>query len=122
MYCRGLPLSTVDIFNLLAPLIFAIPFAMLWYFSKGKWVGFGDVKLIFGIGALLGLICGLSAVVLAFWLGTVWVFFAWLQSRFSKSEKINWQSEIPLAPFLILAVFLVFLWHFDFFGLNLLFL
>ena len=142
LYFQGLPISTVNIFNLLAPLILAVPFALLWYFSGGKWIGFGDVKLIFGAGAMLGIVLGLSAVVLAFWLGTVWVFFVWLCSKISwqwgkgkKSQmdllnakamsaagrKIGWQTELPLAPFLILAIFLVFLWHFDFFGLNLLF-
>jgi leader peptidase (prepilin peptidase)/N-methyltransferase len=121
LYCKGLPIATADIFNLLSPLILAIPFALLWYFSDGKWLGFGDVKLIFGIGALLGLACGLSAVTLAFWLGTVWILFFWIHSKYSKHKKIGWHSEIPLAPFLISAIFLVFLWHFDFFGINLLF-
>jgi prepilin signal peptidase PulO-like enzyme (type II secretory pathway) len=121
LYCQGLPLTTVNLFNLLAPIILSLPFALLWYFSDGKWIGFGDAKLIFGLGALLGIVLGLSAVVLAFWLGTLWVLLVWLRAQFSGKKALAFGSEIPLAPFLILAIFLVFLWHFDFFGLNLLF-
>jgi prepilin signal peptidase PulO-like enzyme (type II secretory pathway) len=120
---QGLPVTMTNVFNLLAPLLLSVPFALLWYFSSGTWIGFGDVKLVFGIGALLGLVCGLSAVVLAFWLGTLWILFVWLRNNISlKSaggKKIGWHTEIPMAPFLVLAVFLVFLWHFDFFGLSL---
>jgi len=120
VYFNGLPVSALDTLNLLSPLILSVPFALLWYFSDGEWIGFGDVKLLFGIGALLGFVCGLSATTLAFWLGTVWALLA-LPYFKSAKRKIGWKSEIPLAPFLIIAAFLVFLWHFDFFGLNLLF-
>jgi leader peptidase (prepilin peptidase)/N-methyltransferase len=121
LYCKGLPISGVDIFNLFSPFILAVPFALLWYFSEGEWIGFGDAKLVFGIGALLGLICGLSAVVLAFWLGTLWALYVWVHSKISGHSKLGLKSEVPLAPFLILATFIIFLWHFDFFGINLLF-
>jgi prepilin signal peptidase PulO-like enzyme (type II secretory pathway) len=121
LYCKGLPIATVDIFNLLSPIILATPFALLWYFSDGKWIGFGDTKLVFGISALLGLAMGLSAVTLAFWLGSLWALVFWIHYKLYGHLKISWQSEVPLAPFLILATFIIFLWHFDFFGINLLF-
>ncbi len=121
IYVKGLPISTINVFNLFSPLILSVPFALLWYFSRGRWLGFGDAKLIFGIGALLGFVSGLSAVTLAFWLGSIWVLFFWLYQQFSGRPRIGWQSEIPLAPFLILAAFIIFLWHFDFFNLNLIF-
>jgi leader peptidase (prepilin peptidase)/N-methyltransferase len=120
IYLTGFPISISNIFNLISPLALSLPFAALWYFSNGRWIGFGDVKLLFGIGALLGFVCGLSAVVLAFWLGTLWVFINWFYGVFFKHNNLGWHSELPMAPFLVLAVFLVFIWHFDFFSLNLL--
>ena len=83
-------------------------------------MGFGDAKLAFGMGAFLGLVYGISAIVLSFWLGTLWSLYLLVKSRISKSKKnkINLHSEIPFAPFLILATAIVFFTDLDIFGLN----
>ena len=113
-------LSKLDLLNIFAPFLLFAFFAGLWLFSKGRWMGFGDAKLAFGIGAFLGLVYGISAIVLAFWLGTLWSLYLLVKSRISKSKKnkINLHSEIPFAPFLILATAIVFFTHLDIFGLN----
>ena len=49
----------------------ALPFLGLWFFSKGRWMGFGDVKLALGIGWLLGPLNGAIAILLAFVIGAV---------------------------------------------------
>ncbi len=43
-------IPNVGIIDWLAGPIFFLPFAMLWFFSKGQWMGFGDAKLALGIG------------------------------------------------------------------------
>ena len=45
IYLTGFPISISNIFNLISPLALSLPFAALWYFSNGRWIGFGDVKL-----------------------------------------------------------------------------
>jgi leader peptidase (prepilin peptidase)/N-methyltransferase len=80
----------------------ALPFFLLWAFSKGKLMGFGDVKLALGMGWLLGLVGGYSAILFSFWIGGLAGLFL-----LGISRKYNMRSEIPFAPFLILGTFIV---------------
>ncbi len=94
---------------LLAGPILALPFALLWLFSRGKWMGLGDAKLVLGIGWVLGLTAGISAVVLSFWAGAVlsvlWILIV--------TKKFKSRQEIPFGPYLILGMYLVL-----FFGIK----
>lgn len=85
-----------------AGVVVALPFFLLWAISKGRWMGFGDVKLALGMGWLLGLIGGLSALLFAFWMGGI-VGICLL----ALSRKYSLHSQIPFAPFLIIATFIV---------------
>lgn len=44
-------------------------FLLLWLVSKGQWLGFGDVKLAFPLGLLVGPAAVFSFVVVSFWVG-----------------------------------------------------
>jgi len=92
-----------SIMSLLAGPILALPFALIWVISKGKWMGLGDAKLILGIGWLLGLEAGISAVTLAFWIGAalsvIWVYVVF--------RKMKMKYEIPFGPYLILGMYIV---------------
>jgi leader peptidase (prepilin peptidase)/N-methyltransferase len=93
-------------------ILIALPFAFFFFVSGGRWMGFGDAKLAIGIGLLLGLAKGLSAVALAFWIGAL---VGILLVILGKVRGIK--SEIPFAPFLALGTFLTFLLEFNFFNL-----
>ena len=77
------------IWFLLAGPILASPLFFIWLFSKGKWMGLGDPKLVLGIG-----------------------WFNW------HGLKINGQTEVPFAPFLILGFLLVFFFNIDILNLG----
>ncbi len=47
-------LRTHAVGGLLAGCLAAIPFFAIWFFSKGLWMGFGDVKLALFLGVALG--------------------------------------------------------------------
>lgn len=111
-------LNLIDIFDASAPFILVIPFYLLWFFSKGRLIGFGDIKLIFGIGALLGLALGTSSIILAFWAGALWSIGLLITNRFKKVDNVNMKSEIPFAPFLIVGTLLAFFTQVDIFGLE----
>ena len=118
---------------LLAGPIVAMPLFAFWFFSKGAWMGFGDVKLALGMGWLLGIGDGLFALFLAFVLGAFvsvpLLFFsssAWgrISVRITHrnvSRKLPFtytmKSEIPFGPFLISATLIV--WIANMYGLAL---
>lgn len=87
-------------------IVVALPFLMLWFISKGRFMGFGDVKLALGIGWLVGLASGFAVIIISFWIGGVVGLFL-----MSISRKYKMDSQIPFAPFLILALFLVQFWN-----------
>lgn len=88
---------------LLAVLVSAGFFFLIFWFSKGKWLGFGDVKLAVLMGFLLGFTNVLVALFVAFFLGAIiGIILMVLQKRGLK-------SEIPFGPFLVLGTFLAML-------------
>ena len=116
VFCITHPLN--EIFNLpisldllSGPILFAF-FAFFWLVSKGKWMGFGDAKLAIGVGFLLGFSGGVFAIMLAFWIGAVFSLILILLQKISTQGgkifkfKLSLKSEIPFAPFIILAVFI----------------
>ncbi len=101
--------------SLLAGAIIGLFFAALWYFSAGRWMGFGDAKLGFGLGALLGFSEGINAVAVAFWAGAIigllLILISRLQKKLKLSKRFSLKSELPFAPFLILGIILISLFH-----------
>lgn len=105
--------------NLFAPIIFFLPFYLLWRISNGTWIGLGDGKLAFGFGGFLGLIYGLSALILSFWIGAVFAIGLMLIDRLrSKGKSITMKTEIPFGPFMILAFLLVYFLKIDVTGIS----
>ena len=98
-------------------------FASLWYFSKGRWIGYGDAKLALPLGYIVGLTGTFSMIVLSFWIGTVislgLILGGWLYRKRGQSalrfltSPLTIKSEVPFAPFLIAAFLLVYLFTVD---------
>lgn len=109
--------------SIIAGPIIALPFILLWYFSKGRLMGLGDGKLIIGIGWMLGLFPGICAIIISFWIGTAVSLSMMLVSRNQKYRrgKMNMKTEIPFAPFLVLSTLIVFLFGLDMLSLIRLF-
>jgi leader peptidase (prepilin peptidase)/N-methyltransferase len=103
--------------NILSGLLFALPFAFLWFISRGRWMGLGDAKLILGVGWMLGPLATFCALTLSFWIGSV---ISLILMAFSRN-KINMKTEIPFAPFLVLGTLITFLFNLDIFSLSSLF-
>ncbi len=80
-------------------------FYLLWLFTHGRGIGFGDVKLSFVLGLLLGFPEAIIALYIAFLTGAMVGVILILRGR--KTLK----SKIAFGPFLIGATGAVFLFH-----------
>jgi len=110
--------------NLLSGPILALPFVLLWFFSKGRLMGLGDGKLVLGIGWMLGMSQGIFSLILSFWTGTIVGVSLMLLSKsllIGKVGKMSMKTEIPFAPFLIISTLVTFLFNLDVFSLIRLF-
>ncbi len=107
--------------HLLAGLILPAPFTLLWYVSKGKWMGLGDAKLMVGIGLLLGFSSGITAILISFWMGALVGLLLIVLAPLLKRGKITLKTAIPFGPFLALGTVIVLLGELDLQSLFLLF-
>lgn len=115
-----------------AGFVTALPLWGLWAYSRGAWMGFGDVKFAVGMGWLLGVHDGLLALVGAFVLGAIVSVCVLLPLPFilsyaqrcgilplsDVSTHFTMKSEVPFGPFLIVSCLTV--WLFSHYGLELL--
>ena len=134
--------TVTNVLALLAGPLVALPFALFWLVSGGRWMGLGDAKLALIIGWGLGLMYGFVALMYSFWIGAIIIIGLTLvremleafsspnnplgkKIKFLHNKKLQYftnklpsyklRSEIPFGPFMIVAFYLIY-----FFGRNLL--
>ena len=89
---------------LLVGLLASLPFFVINMISSGRAMGFGDVKLAFFMGLLLGLYNALVALFLSFLAGGV----VGVLLILTKRKKLK--SQVPFGPFLVLGTYVALFW------------
>lgn len=98
-------------------LIISIPFLALWFFSRGKWIGFADIEIIAWIGLFSGVLSGINIVISSFYLGAIFaIVFISIKLLQGYSYQEIRKTRIPFAPFLLAAWFLGILFHWNIFS------
>ncbi len=92
---------------ILAGILASVFFFAIYLVSKGKWMGFGDVKLAFLLGLFLGWPSIVVALFSAFCLGAV------AGIALIAFKKKGLKSEVPFAPFLIIGTAIAFFFGSD---------
>lgn len=87
-------------YELYSALFAAVFFLLIFLFSRGKWLGFGDVKLALFMGLFLGFPNILLALFSAFFLGAI------IGIGLIIFGERTLKSEVPFGPFLVTATFL----------------
>lgn len=99
--------------HLLAGPLLAAPLAAFWLFSRGRWMGLGDAKLMLGIGWFLGLSIGFTGLLFAFWIGAAAGVALIAIGKMSSVPRYSFKSELPFGPSLALGAFLAWFFQFD---------
>lgn len=108
-----------NIFIRLASIVVVpLPFLILFFISKGRWIGMGDVKYMAVLGLLLGISSGFAAVILSFWIGAAFSIIAIAVNRLKRhlpnfSNNLTIKSEIPFGPFLSLGIIISLYFNVD---------
>jgi prepilin signal peptidase PulO-like enzyme (type II secretory pathway) len=108
--------------QLVSGIVVASPLLLLWFVSRGMWIGFGDSKIALGMGTFLGIQAGLVALMYAFWAGAFYGVSIMLVQKLHTALRLNkggetltMKSEVPFAPFLILGFILIYIFKDIFF-------
>lgn len=101
---RAMPLPVTFFNRAIAAIIIMAPILFLYYITHGKGMGFGDVKLAFVIGFLLGLQAGIIALYFAFIAGAIYGLIM-LAGR-----RRGLKSKIAFGPFLVIGIFVMLFW------------
>lgn len=90
--------------SIVAAIITAGAFYIVWFVSQGRWIGFGDVKLGLFLGLALGIPKIFVALFLAFILGGL------VGAGLLASRKKTLKSQVPFGTFLTLGSFISILY------------
>ncbi len=79
-------------------------FFLIYAISRGKWMGFGDVKLALFMGLFLGYPAILIALFFSFFIGAI------IGIILMMLKKKGLRSEVPFGPFLVLGTYIGLFW------------
>lgn len=90
---------------LLTALVSFAAFYLLWAVTRGRGLGFGDVKFVPLMGAFLGFPGVVIALYIAFLTGAMVGVILML------GRQKNWKSKIAFGPFLVFGMVAAWVWH-----------
>jgi len=99
----------IDVFS---AILFSSFFALLWFFSRGTWMGFGDAKLTLAVSLILGWPASLAAFLFSFWIGGA------TGGVLLTLGRSTMKSTIPFGPFILLGGAAAYFFSGYFFGTS----
>ena len=100
--------------ELLAGVITALPYALLFFLSRGRWVGFGDVLVFLGVGWALGTVNGVYVFLYSVWVAGLFTIVWYMMEKKSGMMKI----EIPFAPFIAIGTLIAYAYTSDMLSIH----
>ncbi|MBP6994088.1 prepilin peptidase [Candidatus Woesebacteria bacterium] len=106
-----LSLNSLHVMLVGQALIVALPILLLYLFTRGRGMGFGDVKMQMTLGLWLGLAQGFLGVYLGFLTGALY------GGMLLALRKAGRKTQIAFGPFLLLGAWIAFVWGDSLIGL-----
>lgn len=91
--------------SVLVALAMAAFFGLIWLFSKGRAMGFGDAKLVLGLALFVGYPLSITGFMLSFWIGAVISIALLVFYR----KRRTMSNEVPFAPYLAIGFLCAYL-------------
>lgn len=108
IFNNGLVIIWQIIFSLI---IFFIPIFLIWFSSKGRAMGYGDVKLSLALSFFMFPEYAYSALVLEFIIGSLFVLLYQTWAFINNRKGLKMKTQIAFAPFIITAFWLSILFN-----------
>jgi leader peptidase (prepilin peptidase)/N-methyltransferase len=97
-----------DLFRgLIAGVLLVLAYGSLFFFSGGRGIGFGDVKLAFLLGLMTGFFSWQSFIV---GVAAAWFFGGVYGGYGLATKKMGRKTEVPFGPFLIIGSWIGIIW------------
>lgn len=103
-FMRSMPVGDILQYAETGLICFAV-FYLIWMVTRGKGLGFGDVKFVLLMGVLLGFPGVISAFYVAFLTGAGYGVILMI------GRKKTWKSKIAFGPFLVLGTVVALIWQ-----------
>ncbi len=88
----------LDLHSLFFSLLISLPYWLIYFFSRGKWIGIADPYLFSALNLFFGAQFGISLILYSSWFGVV---FAFVFLKFSKNKYI------PFVPIIFLSTLFI---------------
>lgn len=95
--------DTSNPLEFITPFLLSLPSLLLYYITKKRGIGLGDVILFSGIGMFLGVEQSLAALVISVWSGAL----VGIALQVYNSKQYSMKYALPFVPFMIGATFFV---------------
>lgn len=89
------------VYRLGSAVVVMLPLLGIFLFTKGRGIGFGDVKLAANLGLFMGIAYALTALYLSFIIGAI------VGTIIMVIRKGNMKTKIPFGPFILIGVAIV---------------
>jgi prepilin signal peptidase PulO-like enzyme (type II secretory pathway) len=96
-------LSTGNIYELITPFVISLPTLAVYYLTKKRGIGLGDVILFSGIGMFLGTESALAAVIISVWSAAI----VGVSLQMFNSKEYHMKYALPFVPFMIISTLFV---------------
>jgi len=103
-FCLGLINNTETLYYIFSALGASAFFFLIWLFSKGQAMGFGDVKLAIFLGLILGWPNVITGIFLGFFFGAI------IGLILISMKKKGFKSEVPFGPVLVTGTIIAMFW------------